>query len=503
MSDKKNKDVQEQPEVVVEHDGSQEHEVRLQKVKELQEQGIDPWPTMKPVSASCDKVVSEFKEDQEQEYTVAGRLMTIREHGKSIFCTLQDRTGRLQVYIKKDLIGEPAFEFFKKYIDTGDIVWFSGSVFKTRMGEITLKAQELTLMSKCLHPLPEKWHGIADKELKYRQRYLDLMSNEDSRKKFKIRSDVVAFMRRFLDDQEFMEVETPMLPPIPGGAAAKPFVTHHNALHMELFMRIAPELYLKRLVVGGFERVYEINRNFRNEGISTRHNPEFTMLELYMAHADYNFMMNFIEQMLHTLVQKVCGESKLPFGDHVLDFGKPFDRISAKEAILKYSDVKAAALTAKTIDATLKKHDVKFDKKKSLNEKLFLLFEEVAESKLIQPTYIIDFPVEISPLSKRSKDDPSIAARFELFVAGMEISNGFSELNDPFDQAERFKHQVAAQAAGDEEAHQYDADYIHALEYGLPPTCGVGIGIDRLIMLLTDTTSIKDVILFPTLKKQK
>ncbi len=458
---------------------------------------------MKPTSDSCTQIIENFKEDSDIESSVAGRIMTIREHGKTIFCTIQDRTGRLQIYIKKDIIGEEVFEFFKHFIDTGDTVWFAGSVFKTKMGEITLKAKELTLLSKCLHPLPEKWHGLADQELKYRNRYLDLISSEESRKKFKIRSDVVAFMRRYLDDQEFMEVETPMLHPIPGGATAKPFVTHHNSLHMDLYLRIAPELYLKRLVVGGFERVYEINRNFRNEGLSTRHNPEFTMLELYMAHVDYLFMMNFIEGMLHKLVQQVCGESTLPFGDHVLDFGKPFDRLSAKDAILKYSDIPASAMTDKTIDATLKKNNVKYGKQDSLNQKIFALFEEVAESKLIQPTYIIDFPIEISPLSKRSKEDPSIASRFELFVAGMELSNGFSELNDPFDQAERFKQQVAAQQAGDEEAHHYDADYIHALEYGLPPTCGVGIGIDRLTMLLTNTTSIKDVILFPTLKKKE
>src|SRR3990167_1941585 len=488
----------------VEHDSSQEHEIRLEKVKKLQELGIEPWPNMKQISDSCSQVIEKFKEeDGHNEVAIAGRIMAIREHGKTIFCTIQDRTGRLQVYIKKDILGEEKFEFFKHFIDTGDIVWFTGSVFKTKMGEITLKAQELTLLSKCLHPLPEKWHGLADQELKYRSRYLDLMSSDESQKKFKIRSNVVAFMRRFLDDHEFMEVETPMLHPIPGGAAAKPFVTHHNALHMDLYLRIAPELYMKRLVIGGFERVYEINRNFRNEGISTRHNPEFTMLELYMAHVDYQFMMNFIENMLHKLVQQVCGESVLPFGEYVLNFGKPFDRLSAKDAILKYSDIPKSALMDKTIDATLAKYNVKYGKQDSLNKKIFALFEEVAESKLIQPTYIIDFPIEISPLSKRSKDNPSIAARFELFIAGMEISNGFSELNDPFDQAERFKHQVAAQQAGDEEAHQYDADYIHALEYGLPPTCGVGIGIDRLTMLLTNTTSIKDVILFPTLKKKE
>lgn len=489
--------------IITEFDHSEEHKIRLLKIKDLADKGIEAWPVRKQVTATCQEVHDEYQEDQEKTYAVAGRIMTMREHGKTIFCTIQDRTGRVQIYIRKDIVGDEQFDLFKHYIDLGDIVWFAGPSFKTKMGEVTVKAHEFTLLSKCLHPLPEKWHGIADQEVKYRQRYLDLISNKESRDKFKTRSNVVAFIRRYLDDHDCIEVETPMLHPIPGGAAAKPFVTHHNTLHMDLFMRIAPELYLKRLVVGGFERVYEINRNFRNEGISTRHNPEFTMLELYMAHVDYQFMMDFIEKMIHELVQKVCGSSVVQYGEHEIDFGKSFDRISAKDAILKYTNIQAADLDESKIDATLKKHNVEADKSQSIGKKIFSLFEEVAESKLIQPTYIIDFPIEISPLSKRSPQDSAIASRFELFVAGMELSNGFSELNDPFDQAQRFKDQVKEQEAGDDEAHRYDSDYVHALEYGLPPTCGVGIGIDRLTMLLTNTTSIKDVILFPTLKKKE
>jgi lysyl-tRNA synthetase class 2 len=363
---------------------------------------------------------------------------------------------------------------------------------------------ELTLLSKCLYPLPEKFHGLQDVETKYRQRYLDLISNKESRERFKKRSEIIHVMRDFFVDHDFLEVETPMLHPIAGGAAAKPFVTHHNTLDMELFLRIAPELYLKRLVVGGLERVYEINRNFRNEGISTRHNPEFTSMECYIAYKDYIWMMDFLEQMLHHIAKFVCEDaSKVRYNDFRLDFASPFKRMKMTEAVVEYADCNAEDLSDSNIDKLLKKHNIKLDNKDATwGYKLYALFEELVEPNLIQPTFITQFPVEVSPLAKRNAENPAMTDRFELFIAGMEIANAFSELNDPFDQAARFEKQVAAKAAGDVEAHEYDADFILALEYGLPPTCGLGVGVDRLVMLLTNTTSIKDVILFPTLKKK-
>lgn len=485
-------------------DASEEHHIRVDKVKKLREQGIEPWPEFKEVPNTSQQVIDEFKEDSETEYAIAGRIVALRWHGKSAFAQVQDRQGRVQVYFKKDVLGEQTFDLFEHNLDLGDIVWVKGIAFKTKTGEITLKASEGVLLSKCLHPLPEKFHGIADVEIKYRQRYLDLISDEESRNKFKVRSKLISGLRHYLESHEFMEVETPMLHPIPGGAVARPFVTHHNALHMDLYLRIAPELYLKKLVIGGFERVYEINRSFRNEGISTRHNPEFTMLEFYMAHKDYHYMMNFVEDMLKKVVKESCGVEHVPFGNHTLDFAKPFERMSIKEAVLKYGGYTEDDISIDKIDAEIKKHGVKLQvKDASYGQKLFLLFEEVAEQQLIQPTFITDFPVEVSPLAKRDSDNPNFVARFELFMAGMELSNCFNELNEPFDQEERFKEQAATHAAGDDEAMHFDADYVRALEYGLPPTVGCGIGIDRLAMILTNTTSIKDVILFPTLKKKE
>ena len=484
-------------------DASEEHHIRVDKVKKLRDQGIEPWPEFKEVSNTSKQVLESFKEESEDEYSVAGRVVALRWHGKSAFAKIQDRAGRLQLYFKKDVIGEQTFDLLQQNIDLGDIVWVKGITFKTKTGEITLKATEATLLSKCLHPLPEKFHGIADVEIKYRQRYLDLISDEESRNKFVVRSKLISGLRHYLEDHEFMEVETPMLHPIPGGAVAKPFVTHHNALHTDLYLRIAPELYLKRLVIGGFERVYEINRSFRNEGISTRHNPEFTMLEFYMAHKDYHYMMNFVEDMLKKVVKASCKTDQVTFGDHTLDFSKPFERMSIKQAVLKHGKYKEDDISIEKIDAEIKKHGAKLQvKDASYGQKLFLLFEEVAESHLIQPTFITDFPVEVSPLSKRDANNPNFVSRFELFMGGMELSNCFNELNEPFDQEERFKEQAATHAAGDDEAMHFDADYVRALEYGLPPTVGCGIGIDRLAMILTNTTSIKDVILFPTLKKK-
>lgn len=489
-------------------DISAEHQIRVEKVKELAQKGISAWPAGKQVNATCKEVLDEFKDDAEPRaaesrvYEVAGRIITKREHGKTMFATIQDRTQRLQIYLRKDVLGDEMFDMIMHFIDIGDIVWVKGISFRTKMGEITLNVQEFALQSKCLHPLPEKFHGLADVETRYRQRYLDLISEPETRKRFQTRSNIVRYMRDFFDDHDFIEVETPMLHPIPGGAAAKPFVTHHNALDTDLYLRIAPELYLKRLVVGGFERVYEINRNFRNEGVSTRHNPEFTMVEWYCAYKDYNWMMSFIEQMVQYIITKSGLTLQIPFGDHTIDFST-FTRISMKDAVVKHAGISAERLD-NDIDNVLKELDLSTARTNaSWGEKLLVLFEEIVEVKLIQPTFVIDYPIEVSPLSKRDANNPEIAARFELFIAGMEISNGFNELNDPFDQAARFMDQANARTSGDDEAHYYDADFVLALEHALPPTVGAGIGIDRLTMLLTNATSIKDVILFPTLKKKE
>ncbi len=483
---------------------SQEHLIRVEKVKKLRELGIEPWPESKAVTATTKDVHEQFQDDQEKEHTIAGRIIALRGHGKSIFGKLQDREGSVQVYFKQDVLGEAAFDLLEKYTDVGDLLWVRGASFKTKTGEITLRVEELTLLAKCLHPLPEKFHGLADIETKYRQRYLDLISDQESRNRFIARSKIISSIRHFLESQGFMEVETPMLHPIPGGAAARPFVTHHNALNSELFLRIAPELYLKRLVVGGFERVYEINRNFRNEGISTRHNPEFTMLEFYLAHHDYNYIMDFVEQLLKKLALQVRGTTQLTFHGHALDFSKPFSRLSVKDAVLFHGKLQEADIMPETIDAQLTKQGITLKvKETSYAQKLFLLFEEVAEKHLIQPTFIIDYPVEISPLAKADANKPGFVARFELFIGGMEFANAFNELNDPFDQEERFREQAATHKAGDDEAHRYDAEFVQALQYGLFPTVGCGIGIDRLVMLMTDAPSIKDVILFPTLKKKE
>lgn len=482
---------------------SQEHLVRIKKIEDLRSRGIQSWPEAKKVDATTHDVIEQFNLDVPKEYQIAGRIMTIRMHGKTSFAHMQDGSGMLQVYIKKDVVGDEQFDLWEHFIDIGDIVWFKGTPFKTKTGEITLKVEQFYLLSKCLHPLPEKFHGLSDIELRYRQRYLDLITNSESRHKFKIRSGVVRNIRSFLDDHGYMEVETPMLHPIAGGALAKPFITHHNALNSDFYLRIAPELYLKRLVVGGFEKVYEINRNFRNEGISTKHNPEFTMLEFYTAHEDYHYIMDFVEQLLRAIIQKACGNLKVSFGENEIDFEKPFARMSVKEAVEKYGNYKESDLEQRSIDKICEKYKLNIDSKKSsYGEKLFALFEEVAEHKLIQPTFVTDYPIEVSPLAKRDSVNPAITARFELFVGGFELANGFNELNDPIDQAQRFKDQMKMHQAQEQGAHEYDADYVQALEYGLPPTVGVGIGIDRLVMLLTNSTSIKDVILFPTLKKK-
>jgi lysyl-tRNA synthetase class 2 len=435
--------------------------------------------------------------------TVAGRLMLKRVMGKASFATLQDMSGRIQVYVQTDAVGAEVHDAFKHW-DLGDTLGVEGTLFRTRTGELTVKAQSIRLLAKSLRPLPEKFHGLTDQEQKYRQRYIDLITNPDSREVFVQRSRIIQAMREFLLARRFLEVETPMMHPIPGGAAARPFVTHHNALDMQLFLRIAPELYLKRLVVGGFEQVFEINRNFRNEGISTRHNPEFTMLEFYVAFQDYRFLMTFTEEMLRTVAQQVLGTTKFMYQGRELDFSIPFDRLTPVRAIRKYHpDLTEADLHNRDfLVRKLQSMSIEMREGDGVGALQLTLFENLVEQFLFEPTFIIDYPTEVSPLARTSDRHPETTERFELYIAGREIANGFSELNDPEDQDARFREQVRQKEAGDHEAMHYDADYIRALEYGLPPTAGEGIGIDRLVMLLTDSPSIRDVILFPQLRPE-
>jgi len=438
---------------------------------------------------------------------VAGRMMLKRVMGKASFATIQDASGRIQIYLDKNGVGEEVYEQFKTW-DIGDIIGVSGRVFKTNKGELSIHAESINLISKSLRPLPDKFHGIADQELRYRQRYVDLIMTEESRNTFKVRSKAIAAMRSVMNDSGFLEVETPMLHPIPGGAAAKPFVTHHNALDMQMFLRIAPELYLKRLVVGGFERVFEINRNFRNEGVSPRHNPEFTMMEFYAAYTDYQWLMNFTEILLRDVAVQATGTAVLTHQGKPLDLSQPFDRLTITQAIMKYAEgyTETQLNDVEFLRTELRRLGAEVDgpvlARAGIGALQLALFEETAESQLWNPTFIIDYPVEVSPLARASDNNPEITERFELFITGREIANGFSELNDPEDQAARFQAQVVAKDAGDEEAMYYDADYIRALEYGMPPAGGCGIGIDRYIMLLTDSPTIRDVLLFPHLRKE-
>lgn len=439
--------------------------------------------------------------------SVAGRMMLKRVMGKASFATLQDSTGRIQIYLDRNTLGEENYDDFKQW-DIGDIIAITGHVFKTNKGELSIHAATARVLAKSLRPLPDKFHGIADQELRYRQRYVDLIMTEQTRHTFAARSKAISAIRQTMVDAGFLEVETPMLHGIPGGAAAKPFITHHNALDMEMFLRIAPELYLKRLVVGGFERVFEINRNFRNEGVSPRHNPEFTMMEFYAAYTDYQWLMDFTEQIIRAAAMQACGTATLTYQGRELDLSKPFHRRTIVQSILEHAPqfTEAQLGDADFVRVELKKRGVDVNApnlaRAGLGALQLALFEETAESQLWEPTYIIDYPIEVSPLARESDNRPGITERYELFITGREIANGFSELNDPEDQAARFHAQVQAKDAGDEEAMYYDADYIRALEYGLPPTGGCGIGIDRLVMLLTDSPSIRDVILFPHLRKE-
>ncbi len=433
--------------------------------------------------------------------SVAGRMMLKRVMGKASFATIQDATGRFQIYVTRDGVGEEAYAAFKHW-DLGDIIGAEGHLFKTRTGELSLHATRIRLLTKNLRPMPDKFHGVADQEVKYRQRYVDLMMDPTTRDRFVARSKAVSGIREFMVSHGFLEVETPMLHPIPGGANARPFVTHHNALDQQMFLRIAPELYLKRLVVGGMEKVFEINRNFRNEGISTRHNPEFTMLEFYEAYRDYHYLMDLTEELLRRLAERVLGTTSLTYQGAPVDLGKKFDRLTMAEAIAKYNPKHPIARLAdpQYLRAALASHHVEVFPTDGVGLLQLKLFEATTEEKLVDPTFIVAHPVDVSPLARANELDPAVTDRFELFINGREIANGFSELNDPEDQAARFAEQAKAKEAGDEEAMFYDADYIRALEYGLPPTAGEGIGIDRVVMLFTDSPSIRDVILFPQLR---
>ena len=434
---------------------------------------------------------------------IAGRMMLKRVMGKASFATLQDMSGRIQLYVSNDSVGEAAHGSFKHW-DMGDILGAEGALFKTKTGELSVKVTALRLLAKSLRPLPEKFHGLADQEQKYRLRYLDLITNPDAQRVFRARSSIIQLIREFFVKRGYLEVETPMMQPIPGGAAARPFVTHHNALDMQMYLRIAPELYLKRLVVGGMEKVFEINRNFRNEGMSTRHNPEFTMLEFYEAYQDYHYLMDLTEELLRELAHKVIGSTTLSYQGQAIDLGKPFDRFTMPEAISKYNPhYKLQELSSSDmLRSALEHFNVEVFPTDGLGILQLKLFEQTTESKLIQPTFIYAHPTDVSPLARSNDKNPAVTDRFELFITGRELANGFSELNDPEDQAARFRRQVQAKEAGDLEAMHYDADYVRALEYGLPPTAGEGIGIDRLVMLFTDSVSIRDVILFPQMRPE-
>lgn len=483
-------------------------ENRYQKAERLRSENIDPFVTKWDPSHTSGQVRADEETfiEAKTPVKVAGRIMTIRHMGKASFFHIKDNDGRIQVYLKKDLIPEADFKVFKEYADMGDIVGVDGTVFITRTGELSIQATSFTLLTKSVRPLPEKWHGLTDKETRYRQRYVDLIVNDEVRDTFVLRSRIVSALRAFLTERGYLEVETPMMHTVVGGATARPFVTHHNALGLPLYLRIAPELFLKRLTVGGLDKVFEINRNFRNEGVSVRHNPEFTMLELYTAYWDYRSTMELTENSIQYVAEKLFGTTKFQFGEQEFDVAAPLTRITYLDAIRKY--VPALADTqlswSDSAETTLEKIRGSFNPKNktSTAHMLIEVFEELVEPHLVEAVFITEFPKAVSPLAKSKPDDPLVAERFELYICGMEIANGYSELNDPREQYERFKEQVDAKAKGDEEANDMDEDYIRALEYGMPPTSGLGVGIDRLTMLLTNSPSIRDVILFPLMRPE-
>ncbi len=476
-------------------------QIRFNKLKELQDAGNDPFVITKyDVSHHSTDIKENFDSLEGKTVTVAGRLMSKRVMGKASFCNIQDLKGSIQSYVARDCIGEEEYKAFKK-MDIGDIVGLKGEVFKTKTGEISLHATELVLLSKSLQILPEKFHGLTNTDTRYRQRYIDLIMNAESKQTFINRSKIISTIRRYLDSQGFMEVETPMLVPNAGGAAARPFETHFNALDEDVKLRISLELYLKRLIVGGMERVYEIGRVFRNEGLDTRHNPEFTLMELYQAYTDYHGMMDLTENLYRFVAQEVLGTTKITYNGIEMDLGKPFERITMLDAVKKYSGVDFNEIeTLEQARAVAKEHHVKYEERHKKGDILNLFFEEFVEEHLVQPTFVMDHPIEISPLTKKKPENPDYVERFEFFMNGWEMANAYSELNDPIDQRERFKAQEELLAQGDEEANHTDEDFLYALELGMPPTGGIGFGIDRMVMLLTDSPAIRDVLLFPTMK---
>jgi lysyl-tRNA synthetase class 2 len=489
---------------------NEQRQQRIKKLDLLREAGVAPYGARFEAKDRAGDVIrlhgGKTRETLEQEKvtcTLAGRIVALRRFGKAAFAVLQDGSDRLQTYLKKDLLSPQAYTVTEQ-LDLGDWIGVSGTLFRTKTNEFTVEVHDLTFLSKALRPLPEKWHGLTDVETRYRQRYVDLIANPDVHGIFAMRSRIIAGIRAFLIERGFLEVETPMMHPIPGGAAAKPFVTHHNALGVDLYLRIAPELYLKRLIVGGFPRVFEINRNFRNEGISTIHNPEFTMLEFYVAYADYQDLIRLTEELISSLARQVLGSPVLEYQGKSIDLTPPWRRWSYHQAILEVNKLDAAVLSdhAQAL-AAAKQLNVPVDPRWPLFNVINEIFEETVEPNLDQPTFITDYPIEISPLARRKDADPKLTDRFELYIAGREIANAFSELNDPLDQRERFEGQAAQREAGDEEAHVVDEDFLRALEYGMPPTAGEGIGIDRLIMLFTNQASIRDVVLFPQLRPEK
>jgi lysyl-tRNA synthetase, class II len=486
-------------------------EQQYARVKMLREQDVNPYPSAD--GSVYDRVSDLRKYDEHETETleelavpakIAGRIKGgIRNFGSIIFLDVHDRTGRLQIAVSKKEVGKEVFKFIDKNLDAGDIVSVQGRLFKTRKGELTIRTVEMKLLTKNTRPLPEKWHGLTDVESRYRQRYVDLIMNPDVVKTFRARSEMIRLMREFFTKRDFLEVETPMLQPIAGGATAKPFETFHNALDMPLFMRVAPELYLKRLIVGGFERVFEINRNFRNEGISIQHNPEFTMLEFYQAYARFTDLMELTEELFCELAEAMCGGLDFTYQGHKVSFQRPWRRLRIFDSVVQYTELTEEDLKSEEkLREYCAAQAIPVEKSWGLGKLITIIFDKKVEDRLIQPTFIYDYPTEVSPLARRSDEDPDRVDRFELFITGREIANAFNELNDPEDQRDRFAMQMRAKAEGDEEAHDYDADYIRALEYGLPPTAGEGIGIDRLAMLLTDSASIRDVILFPSMRKE-
>jgi lysyl-tRNA synthetase class 2 len=483
---------------------------RREKAESLKEAGIELYPNDARIAHTTGELVRRFgNADQEtlqglqESFTVAGRIMAVRDFGKAAFIQIQDRQDRIQAYIRKDKVGEESFQLFRR-LDIGDIVMLEGRLFRTRTNELTIEAGSLRLLSKSMRPLPEKWHGLTDTEARYRMRYLDLIANPHVRRTFHLRNRIIQIIRRFMQDRDFLEVETPMMQALPGGAAARPFRTYHNALGMDLYLRIAPELYLKRLVVGGLERVFEINRNFRNEGISTLHNPEFTMMEFYQAYATFEDLMAFTEELIVHILRELFGSLKIKYQGTELDFTPPWPRLTVRGALLQYGGVDSAVLDDRAKAAEVARSlGAEPGKDDPLGKIIMEIFDRTVEDKLIQPVFITAYPVEVSPLSRKNSRNPAVTDRFELYIHGREIANAFSELNDPDEQRERFLMQIRQRESGDEEAHLMDEDFVRALEYGMPPTAGEGIGIDRLVMILTDSASIRDVILFPLLRTKE